>query len=206
MISQPGVFLDTINELSDARVKNRWKIGSSYEGVSRSFRTGRLERENQVVQLSATGCSCITILWFSLVSFAAITRCVASQRVFVVVVAAAAVISLSTQSGNFWIHPRTCLNGKRRNLYENNITASDWMDWGKQRKLRSRWVIFFLSRLEPEYEKVKLLNYDFQYVGVIWQWYEDISKFSGLAAWSQNCKWYGSLPLGAGVSPFCESV
>jgi hypothetical protein len=32
-------------------------------------------------------------------SFAAITHCVASQRVFVVV-------SLLTQSGNFWIHPR----------------------------------------------------------------------------------------------------
>jgi hypothetical protein len=31
-----------------------------YEGVSKSFRTGRLERELQVVQLSAT--SCIAIL------------------------------------------------------------------------------------------------------------------------------------------------
>jgi hypothetical protein len=31
-------------------------------------------------------------------NFAAITLCVASQRVFVVV-------SLSTQFGNFWIHP-----------------------------------------------------------------------------------------------------
>jgi hypothetical protein len=33
------------------------------------------------------------------VSFIAITLCVASQRVFIV-------ISLSTQSGNIWIHPR----------------------------------------------------------------------------------------------------
>jgi len=32
----------------------------------------------------------------------AITLCIASQRVFIVVV----VVSLSTQSGNFWIHPR----------------------------------------------------------------------------------------------------
>jgi len=55
-----------------------------YEGVSRSFRTGRLERELQVVQLSATGCS-IGILCVSLVSFAAITLCVASQQVFIVV-------------------------------------------------------------------------------------------------------------------------
>jgi hypothetical protein len=31
-------------------------------------------------------------------------------------------------------------------------------------------------------------------------------KVSGLAAWSQNCKWYSSLPLGAVVSLFYESV
>jgi hypothetical protein len=29
---------------------------------------------------------------------------------------------------------------------------------------------------------------------------------SGLAAWSENCKWYSSLPLCAVVSLFCESV
>jgi hypothetical protein len=56
-----------------------------YEGVSKSFGTGRLERELQMVQLSATRCSCIAIMWVSLVSFAAITLCVASQRVFIVV-------------------------------------------------------------------------------------------------------------------------
>jgi hypothetical protein len=56
-----------------------------YEGVSKSFRTGRLERELQMVQLSATTCGCIVILCVSLVSFAAITLCVASQRVFVAV-------------------------------------------------------------------------------------------------------------------------
>jgi hypothetical protein len=54
----------------------------------------------QMIQLSATMCICIAILWVIIVSFASIIRCVASQRVFVVV------ISLSTQSGNFWIHPR----------------------------------------------------------------------------------------------------
>jgi hypothetical protein len=31
-------------------------------------------------------------------------------------------------------------------------------------------------------------------------------EVSGLAAWSGNCKWYSSLPLGAVVSLFCESV
>jgi hypothetical protein len=55
----------------------------TYEGISKSFRAGRLERELQMVQLSATRCSCIVILWVRLVSFAAITLCVASQRVFV---------------------------------------------------------------------------------------------------------------------------
>jgi hypothetical protein len=30
-------------------------------------------------------------------------------------------------------------------------------------------------------------------------------KVSGLAAWSENCKWYSSLPLGAVVSLFRES-
>jgi hypothetical protein len=31
-------------------------------------------------------------------------------------------------------------------------------------------------------------------------------KVSGLVAWSENCKWYSSLPLGAVVSLFCDSV
>jgi hypothetical protein len=55
-----------------------------YEGVSKSFRTGRLERELQMVQLSATRCSYIAILSVSLVSFVAVTLCVASQRVLIV--------------------------------------------------------------------------------------------------------------------------
>jgi len=33
------------------------------EGVFKSFRTGRLERELLTVQLSATRCICIAILW-----------------------------------------------------------------------------------------------------------------------------------------------
>jgi threonine/homoserine efflux transporter RhtA len=31
-------------------------------------------------------------------------------------------------------------------------------------------------------------------------------KISGLAALSENCKWYSSLPLGVVVSLLCESV
>jgi hypothetical protein len=61
-------------------------FGETYDGVSKSFRTGRLERELQMVQFSATRFSCIAILWVSLVNFAAITLCIASQRVFIVVV------------------------------------------------------------------------------------------------------------------------
>jgi hypothetical protein len=52
---------------------------TNYEGVTKSFRTGRLERELQMVQLFATGCSCIAM------SSAAITICVAPQRVFIIV-------------------------------------------------------------------------------------------------------------------------
>jgi hypothetical protein len=55
-------------------------------GCIQIFRTGHLERELQIVQLSATRCSCIAILRVSLVSFAAIALCVASQDVFIFVV------------------------------------------------------------------------------------------------------------------------
>jgi hypothetical protein len=55
-----------------------------YTGVSKSFRTISLEQGLQMVQLSATRCSCTAILWVSLVSFAAITLRVASQQVFIV--------------------------------------------------------------------------------------------------------------------------
>jgi hypothetical protein len=55
-----------------------------WHSVSKSFRTGHLEQELQMVQLSATRCSCITIVLVTLVSFAAITLCVNSQ-VFIVV-------------------------------------------------------------------------------------------------------------------------
>jgi len=44
----------------------------TYEGESKSFRNDRLKRELQMVQLSATRCSCI-IFWASLVSFATMT-------------------------------------------------------------------------------------------------------------------------------------
>jgi len=58
---------------------------SVYEGVFKSSQAGHLERELQMVQLSATGCSCVTILWASLVSFATIILCVAFHQVFIFV-------------------------------------------------------------------------------------------------------------------------
>jgi hypothetical protein len=88
-------------------VDMKQESSSLREGAPKSFRTDRLERELQMVQLSATRCSCIAILRVSLVIFAAITLCVASQRVFVVV------SSLTTQSGNFLIYPSTTVMAKR---------------------------------------------------------------------------------------------
>jgi hypothetical protein len=73
--SEVGIYIGRI-------WKQFWR---EYEGVSKSFRTGCLERELQMVQLSATRCTCIAILWVSLVSFDATTLCVASERVFTVV-------------------------------------------------------------------------------------------------------------------------
>jgi hypothetical protein len=45
-----------------------------------------------------------------------------------------------------------------------------------------------------------LITTDFVYI-----YMRVYSKVSGLAAWSENCKWYSSLPRGAVVSLFCES-
>jgi hypothetical protein len=78
----------TIN--TDTKFKKVASIGLSahfltYEGISKSFRTGRLERELQMVNFSATRCSCIAILWVSVVSFAVVILSVVSQRVFIFV-------------------------------------------------------------------------------------------------------------------------
>jgi hypothetical protein len=59
-----------------------WKNTRVYPKVSG---LSCLERELQMVQISGTKCNRIAILWVSLVSFAAIIFCVASQRVFIVV-------------------------------------------------------------------------------------------------------------------------
>jgi hypothetical protein len=48
--------------LSLSRVMLLTQLSYIYEGVSKSVRTGRLDRELQMVQLSATMCSCTAIL------------------------------------------------------------------------------------------------------------------------------------------------
>jgi hypothetical protein len=78
-----------VNELTPTRLSSElkcllWTVESVYEGVSKSFRTGWLEWELQMIELSATRCSCTAILWVSLMSFDAITLCVASERVFII--------------------------------------------------------------------------------------------------------------------------
>jgi hypothetical protein len=75
----------SVSIVAELRVTAACSLSATYEGVSKTFRFGRLNRELQMVQLSATRCSCITILWVSLVSFAAIALCVTSQRLFIVV-------------------------------------------------------------------------------------------------------------------------
>jgi hypothetical protein len=76
-------FNDRVNLWDSVTVT---KLVHIYDGVTKSFRTDRLERALRMEQLSATRCSCIAILWVSLVSFAAITLCVASQLVFIITV------------------------------------------------------------------------------------------------------------------------
>jgi hypothetical protein len=66
-----------------------------YEGVSKSYRTGCLERELQMVHLSAT------ILWVSLVNLPPLPFMLFSTSVYF-----CCIYLLSTQSGNFWIHSR----------------------------------------------------------------------------------------------------
>jgi hypothetical protein len=82
----------------------RWhtRVYSEVSGL-----TACLELELQMVQLSATRCSCIAILWVSLVSFAAITLCVTSQRVLIVV----SVYFVIDSVRKLWIHPHMFSEG-----------------------------------------------------------------------------------------------
>jgi hypothetical protein len=102
-----NLYVKWLNTLFWNTFKLCRQMSAKYEGVSISFRTGRLERELETVQLSGTSCSCIAILWVSLVSFAAITLRVASKRAIPKV----SLYFVMIQYGNFWIYPRTFNNG-----------------------------------------------------------------------------------------------
>jgi hypothetical protein len=91
-----------------------------YEDVSKSFRTGRLDRELQMVELSATRYSCIAVLWVSLVSVTAITLGFSSQRVFIAVIVYFVIDSvrrlLDTSS---YVHASPCQSGHCAAGYSN---------------------------------------------------------------------------------------
>jgi hypothetical protein len=91
------------------------------------FRTGCLEQKLQMVQLSATRYSCIAILWVSLVSFAATTLCVASQRVFIVVV-----YFVMTRSEKFWIYTRLYICWPMKSgLHQTNLLLTYLLTYSK---------------------------------------------------------------------------
>jgi hypothetical protein len=54
-------FVSTVSENKRNEIKEKVRL-KKYEAVSISFRTGPVERELQMVQLSATRCSCIAVL------------------------------------------------------------------------------------------------------------------------------------------------
>jgi len=56
-----------------------------------------------------------------------------------------------------------------------------------------------VRRANFKYVRCYLLSYARRLEDFI-KGYEGVSKSFGLAAWSENCKWYSTLPLGAVVS------
>jgi hypothetical protein len=121
-------------------------MSCEYEGVSISFRTGRLERELQMVQLSATRCSCIAILWVSRVSSAATAFCVASERVFIVTVLYFVIDSvrklLNSPSYVNWI--QVALDRLQWQMFINTVIIF-WIE-KNTRKLLKSWVPISFSR------------------------------------------------------------
>jgi len=127
-----------------------------YEGVSKRFRTGRLEREPQMVKLSATRCSYIAALWASLVSFPAINLCVTSQRVFIIAV----IYFVVTQSGKFWIHCRIWLQSFLPNSFVINtsflfglhkIGSLERASLNETRINNCQWLVSLTSDVTYEY-------------------------------------------------------
>jgi hypothetical protein len=97
-------------------------LQGTYECPSKIFRIGRLERELQMTRLSATKCSCIAILWVSLVNFATTILYIASQRVFVVI--------------PLWLCPETF----GYTLRKVNIGAGQWVLGKETRERNTQWL------------------------------------------------------------------
>jgi hypothetical protein len=76
------------------------------------------------------------------VSFATITLCVASKHVFVVV------YFVMTQSGNFWIHPRTCSSSSRSDSHILPIMSYVFLKW--RRFLDALSLYFFIGTWKPK--------------------------------------------------------
>jgi len=117
-----------------------------------------MEWELQIVKLSATKCSYIAILWLSLVSFGAITLFVASKLVFIVV----SVYFLTTQSGNFWIHPcmwSSCFS----DMSIGHSSPLEWVVFDSDNKLKCIWIIILhlqkLVEVHKDISAVKLMKW-----------------------------------------------
>jgi hypothetical protein len=65
------------------------------------------------------------------------------------------------------------------------------------------WYDITVLHVHAPSTEVKIWSRTFRRTRVCMRMYPKVSR---LAAWSKNCKWYSTLPLGAVVSLFCESV
>jgi hypothetical protein len=106
-----------------------------------------------MIRLSATRCSCITILWVSIVSFAAITLCVPSQQVFIVVVYFVIVL-VQKLFGNTIVYMNVS-NIVRQSrpcaLIVHHATKARYSSTHSWLSTRWRWVVSFTSRpLHPQ--------------------------------------------------------
>jgi hypothetical protein len=133
-------------------------LREKYESASKSYRPGSLERELHMIQLSITRCSCTAILWVSLVSFAAITLYVASQRVFIsVVVLLLYRLGKKTLDINSYTEGYFSMSlkwsGTRKSLMEPSHLTRDqvkhFINWVFQKSLRG-WINLHMERYKQK--------------------------------------------------------
>jgi len=104
-----------------------------------------------MVQPSATRCSCVVILWVSLVSFVAITLCVASHRVF----------TFAKHTFSYRLGPETF--GYTLVLRQSSVTQDIWnysSFHGTRRFIIMfipwRWLGHNLGQMKPSYPNITL--------------------------------------------------